>query len=236
VNSCQEARAAAAALQLDYFVFSGRNLISTEILADTTKNYMKLDIDTIWVSVVGRFSHIPRDINMKCGRCQAAGVDFCHNEGHFIHGQAEPKLVRKFAINYSAWLENKEGEGDLEDLLDNLSRFRILDLLIVVGDSEHIGAETDIVFVTPPQRPIDTVNSMSLAEREDLWAFSVTWQKLEKEARLMLQEFKADYLREHAKSEGKYMNCLKFPVWILTRSLKIVIRHPRNMKMRYVRI
>jgi hypothetical protein len=69
MNTCKEARAAATALQLDYFTLNSH--VCSAKIPGTIKNYVNLAIDTLWIAQLrSGFVAFPEEFEWKCGKCQ----------------------------------------------------------------------------------------------------------------------------------------------------------------------
>jgi hypothetical protein len=141
------------------------------------------DLDILWLNIDGGSMCIFENIHVRCDRYQAAMGD-CDLV------QERHKLVPKVAMNYTAWLSSRE---DII-LLETLERFRVLELLIVVGDTDHIGIEANVVFITPRKSPKQTARVRSTATSKDQHVLQGTWSDSEGMERQQLLDSRVKHL------------------------------------------
>lgn len=160
-----------------------------EFLGGSIKNYLNPDVDILWLNIDNGSGYMFENIHVRCGRHQPAVGD-CNQ--HSV--QERPSLVRQFAMNYYAWLENKK-QWSFE-LLQTLERLGVAQMFIVVGDTEHIGIETDTVFIRPQQSPAQTSKAVSIPKGQKPHVLRGTWWDNEKKERQYLLDAQAKYLPE----------------------------------------
>jgi hypothetical protein len=69
-NSCSKACEVGPSLQLDYFLCSYRvNYHDGTSAIGTIRNYINLDVDTIWLTKTTEAHLLPEDIQWVCGKC-----------------------------------------------------------------------------------------------------------------------------------------------------------------------
>jgi len=155
MNTCTEAKAVGLALKLDYFLVSTRVYYPGAEVLSTIKNYVSLDLDTIWLTHNNTFSLFPEDIQWICGKCHVNNSRgskpccvYCLSAG----GDDGPKSVRRVAIDFMKWVD-PSNDGDLEmGTWEVCQRYGVKELLLVVGNNGLVW-ESDVSFVSPSQRP-----------------------------------------------------------------------------------
>lgn len=138
----------------------------------------------MWLNIDNGSNYMYENLHVMCGRYQGSVSDY--------DGQQRPKLVQKFAINYLAWLDNKN-HGPLK-LLYALEKFGVLELLIVVGDTGHVGIGMETVFITPPKAPAETSLVASTPKNQKQPLLRGTWSDNEKIERQYLLGYKTEKL------------------------------------------
>jgi len=176
IRACKEAKAAAAILHLDYFIVGGGGDTSfnwttpsgvrSGFVGGLVKNHLNPSVDILWLNVlrlnVDYLDLYYWNLHLTCGRNQACAAV-----------EKRPKPVQKFAINYPTWLRWKESK--VTRLLSFLEKFGILELLIVVGRTDHIDIQTDVVFTPPLTSPASISRAMSTPEDLTQISLSGTW-------------------------------------------------------------
>jgi hypothetical protein len=206
INACKEARAAATSLRLHAYYRTDDAYYWGE---PALKNYINLDVDTIWLfrQVGGSFLD-SENIQWQCALCDEDNSSYdCVDAQHKIREWSGPRLA-KLAINNPAWLSALN--SNCTRTVDKLNSFGALELLLVVGDFEAFEIDRDIMFIAPQQRPLETRHATDSAKyyaasHASFSQWSVEWSDLANEVVEYLQDFKKTQLAERQKTiDGKY--------------------------------
>jgi hypothetical protein len=212
MNACTEAKEVGVALELDYFVVSYQIGYTGSEIFGTIKNYVNLDVDTIWLTQNDTSMLFPEDIQWICGKCRINGSrrsDPCYVGClSALEGMA-PNSVRRVAIDFTKWVD-PEDDVDEMGTWHICQRHGIKELLLVVG---RIGLEweKDISFVSPTQDPWLTylymTEDLKVAESKGCQILSGgrnrTWQELEATMVQKAEEFKV----QRAKDREEAFSC-----------------------------
>jgi len=213
MNACTEAKAVGLALKLDYFLVSTRECYSASTVLGTIKNYINLNLDTIWLTHSNTFSLLPWDIQWICGKCNVNEIwdsEPCCISCLSAEPEEGPKNIGRLVLDFMKWMDF-DGENDPEMVTwEVCRRHGVKELLLVVGD-EGLELERDVSFVSPTLEPWLTYLNMTqelkipLNDGLDLLynAASRTWQDLEE---LMVE--KAEIFKlERAKEREEAFAC-----------------------------
>lgn len=206
MSACSEAKSVGLALQLGYFLVGNRICYGDSAIIGTIKNYVNLDVDTVWLTRNDRLSLLPDDIQWICGKCKVEerwAIDPCCASCISGQGGLGPKPIRHVAVNFMNWL-NPDDEGSEMGTWETCERHDTKELLLIVGNVKVVEWETDISFVAPAQPPCETYIYMSKDLKvpdnpglEILNQFrSKTWQELEEVMVRKAEEFKLQRAKE----------------------------------------
>lgn len=200
MNACTEAKGVGIALKLDYFLVGTRICYSGAEVIGTIKNYVNLDVDTIWLTQNDTFMLFPEDIQWICGKCNVNSrwdAQPCCVGCLSARGDHGPETLRCVAVDFMKWLDPGNDELPM-GTLEVSQMHGIKEMLLVVGDVGIMERERDITFVAPSQWPwltylymsrelkVPNNNGLQILES----ARSDTWHDLEKKMTLRAKEFK----------------------------------------------
>jgi hypothetical protein len=210
VNSCKEARAAAATLPLDWFVTRYVDHAEGMIITDTINDYANIDIDTIWLTKSEcSLVEFPFCAQWECGQCyndDDSSYDCNYIRNYQTSYHKEPRLVGRLALPYSNWLRFLNIE--LKFSIDEIKRLGSPELLLVIGDVPNFDMDRDIMFVTPQDDPVDNPHVVeareACAEKYAISPWDIKWTDLADEVFIFMQEMKESELaREEEERKSK---------------------------------
>ncbi|KAF4628990.1 hypothetical protein G7Y89_g9158 [Cudoniella acicularis] len=202
-NSCKEARAAVVALGLDYYLLSPDQTNWYEKAIGTIKNYINVDLDTVWLTENGTSLSLPRDIQWICGKSHMVPLVELHDEVWAgkcgLASLGGLKGPRRLAINYPTWW----GIDIYPNTMDLFRETGAQDVLLIVGNFEPCQRSSNVVFVAPGRRLVLTRNTFPRPESIEEWnaRSSMTWSELERQTVKGMQ----DYKDARAKSVQRYL-------------------------------
>lgn len=207
LNSCSEARDVGLSLKLDYFLCGNRVRFSDGTEAHgTIRNYVNLDVDTIWRADNDSFLGFSENIQWICGKCRVYHWDEdsapnqpyegCGEGCLSICGDERPLRIRRLVINFPSWIKPSDDEDIPEGSIWGLSDVKVEELLFVVGDFEYYMRTRDVNFVTPAERPIMISNTLSADEKKISGGYEKTWPMMEKEVVRYMKGCKAQRAAE----------------------------------------
>ena len=116
MDACTEAKEVGLALQLDYFLVGYQIPYQVNAVVGTIKNYVNLDVDTIWLTHGCVFSLLPDDVQLTCGKCHVNdrwGTEPCCIRCLSEHGGMGPESVRCMAIDFRKWTDPSDEEHSI---------------------------------------------------------------------------------------------------------------------------
>jgi hypothetical protein len=207
VDSCEEARDVASTLKLNYYLAgTDEDNYDAEDLAHTglLKNYMNLQVDTVWLTKEEESIILPENIAWVCGKClREMRICRCSDVDRILPHRSDGHKIRSLAVNYSTWLDPSDifVMGSMEVFL----RYEVEEALLVVGNFKFFEEERDADFITPPQLPMHTAHALSRSQQESSSAFLITWHELEENMHQYMQDYKDD--RARARQEKVDCKC-----------------------------
>jgi hypothetical protein len=120
-----------------------------------------------------------------------------------------PTLVHRLAINIETW---RKGVSEfLQWNIGYLKQYGVQELLLVVGNSTRLDNERDVVFVTPADVPMHTLNGMEKSDARGRGHFTVTWARMAKNVHECIEQFKEEQLEMKKRVEDrKYPLCNRY--------------------------
>ena len=264
-NSCTEARQALKELQLDYFIVSSEpsGTDHKRQLLGSVRNYINLDIDTVWPNGTQEDRYLPQEIHWICGGCHSNSFAVDWNEvGHYYgcgsvtgtsrfcissQGGYGAHIIPRLAINCSSWVNPMKAFENAPRSLGTLKMLLMYDveeLLLVVGDLEHLQWQRDFDFVAPSLKRSLTENSITASEKQG-WqelALQKTWRKSNQDLRhIMLKAIDESYAYGCFKADVERLEIPKIRFvevkprvrdWIAPPGLKAWKRQERERKMK----
>lgn len=166
IESCSEAKEVANGLKLDYFIFNRIDPSHGEPHPGSTKHYVNLGLDTIWINPQDFSMYqgdIPEDVEWHCGRCKRKStwwssrwivpcVDCCISKPA-SNMSPGPRHVRQLAINLSDWRYPGMHGTHGSTTIDLIWGMQVETVLFVIGDTKPYVNERNVQFVSPSQSP-----------------------------------------------------------------------------------
>jgi hypothetical protein len=127
-------------IQLDYFIYSKNTHYSGSEVRGRVKNYVNLDVDTIWLSQEDQALVLPEDIEWFCGACEEGGWehDIECRKGCLRGCETDP--IRCLAVNFPSWTNPGDDVFDMGSV-ELLVQHQVQELLLVVGKFEPLRLE-----------------------------------------------------------------------------------------------
>jgi hypothetical protein len=181
---------------------------NTQRLYGRHRNYINLDVDTIWFNGPSKLHLVPLEIQWICGKCKVGynNEDPCYagcEEKCLSRGGFTPKNLFRLAINYPSWVNpgnNLNSLGSLSVPLHN----GVKELLVIVGNFEQYERQRDVTFVAPSVGPYYVKNAMTESEKQRDNARSKTWTDICSDFRGVMQKFKEDRVKDIVRYENHY--------------------------------
>ena len=189
-NSCVEARGVGLSLKLDYFVYYHYG--SVQKTKASGRNYINLDLDTIWISKDRGFFGLPDNIIWTCGKCHGQRAKPPCGTDCLSSHWANPKKGKRLAINLPTWVTTAHASGDVPaGSLTALFGRKVEGILFVVGHFEQHSLNRNINFVAPNKPRLHVRNSFMHHEEKTRAANFKTWSQLEEDLHRDMRDCKA---------------------------------------------
>lgn len=208
----------AKSLHLDYYICNYERGHPVKQRTGKVKNYVNLDVDTVWLHQRSRSVLLPDDVEFLCGKCNK-------NCEHIPCGEEclsgwrcpdGPKFIRRLAINFEAWIDPC-GTRDMGSL-EAVWAHDVEELLLVVGEVKPFLRERDFIFVAPTVVPRALGRRYPTFERIERTLFSSNWAELEKSTVDLMVQYKAERAG-HRKAMIDCKALLTCFVWLFTSLL-----------------
>jgi hypothetical protein len=148
MNACTEAKSVGLALKLEYFLVGTRIRYPGAEVFGTIKNYVNLDVDTIWLTQNSTYITFPEDIQWICGKCNVndrCGSDPCCVGCLSARGEHGPEILRCVAIDFMKWLDPDDEDLDM-GTWEVCQMHGVKELLLVVGNVGFLEWERDVTL------------------------------------------------------------------------------------------
>jgi hypothetical protein len=202
-------------MKLDYFV----DCWYPRDIKKARKNYVNLDVDTVWMKSTIPFLEFPHRIHWICGKCQQwcrveefrGPYEDCGEGCLYNLNDGGAQRIRRLAIYYSSWVTAFEDyeveEKDISEGNINCALNRKVDeILLVVWDPDHHARLRDVTFVEPSKCPYLYKIAVTTEHGRKRVGQNITWSMLEDDLARSLETLKI----RREKERKDMIACKKF--------------------------
>jgi hypothetical protein len=183
---------------------------------ETIRNYVNLDIDTLWLASADPYFGLPDNVVWVCGKCHNfwrieldGWKDMYKSCGESCLSQKDYRTSwesKRLAINFRDWIKVGVLPDEPAGSLRRLFHLKVDELLFVVGDFEPFARTRDVNFVAPSRPRASISNAFLQHEKRDRPGCVVTWPEMEEDLQGQMRDFKAQRAAEREALKIEYEN------------------------------